>query len=435
MKETPEVTACVIDHGLYLPLAVELSKHFKRVLYQNCAWIDGFPTLNKCIVGDGIEGVELIAAPDDHWMQKEEIDLYVFPDLYHAGEQVELESQGKAVWGSRYGDRMEIRRGQFLAALDKAGLEVPMHEAIKGLDALRTFLRDKEDHYVKISTFRGSMETFHWRDWDHDEGWLDQMAVKLGPAKDLITFYVFPAIDTDIEIGCDTYCIDGAYPSEMVIGYEHKDRGYFGSVMAKDDIPEQLAAVNSAFSEELFMHRYRNLISSEVRMKGDKFYFIDPTRRFPCPASGSQMKLYDNLGEIIWRGAHGDLIQPKMTGRYAAECVLSCKGAKDAWTVVDFPDALRPWIMAGGSCQIGNRFCWPPDDSHGEEIGWLVHIGDTPKSTIQGMLNKAAMLPDGVTAATDSLADLLKEVETGHEEGVPFTEQPLPEPSIVIENT
>lgn len=435
MKPVSEVTACVLDHGLFPHLAVELSKSFKRVLYQNLASVDAFPTLNKCIIGEGYDGIEPILLPDDHWDYKDEIDLYVFPDLYHGGEQRELEAQGKAVWGTRHGDRLEVFRGRFLKALEETDLEVAPHAIIVGLDELRSYLAENEDQYVKISRYRGTMETFHWRDAGHDSGWLDFMAVKLGPARNMIVFYVFAAIDTDIEIGCDTYCIDGNYPGTMLAGYEHKDKGYFGSVMEYEDLPKQLQDVNAAFSVELNGHRYRNLISSEVRIKGDKFYFIDPTRRFPCPASGSQIKLIKNIADVIWHGAHGILVQPEWNAHFAAECVISAKGDKSCWSVIDFTDELREWVMCGGSCQIDGRTCWPPDESHGEEVGWLVNIGDTPKAAIQGMLDKAACLPDGVSAATDSLADLLKEVETGQDEGVPFTEKPLPEPAIVIEST
>lgn len=434
MKELSEVTACVLDHGLFPHLAVELAKSCKRVLYQNLAAVDAFPTLNKCIIGWGHENIEPILLPEDHWDYKNEIDLYVFPDLYHGGEQRELESQGKAVWGTRHGDRLEVFRGRFLKALGDAGLEVAPHSIIVGLSDLREHLMTNEDQYVKISRYRGTMETFHWRDQDHDAGWLDFMAVKLGPAQELIVFYVFPAIDTDIEIGGDTYCVDGQYPEMMVAGYEHKDKGYFGSVLAANEMPQQLQSVNAAFSAELADHHYRNLISSEVRIKGDKFYFIDPTRRFPCPASGSQLKLIKNLSDVIWHGANGILLQPEWNAHFAAECVITAKGDKTCWSVIDFPEDLRDWVMCGGSCQIDGRTCWPPDESHGEEVGWLVNIGETPKAAIQGMLDKAALLPDGVSAATDSLADLLKEVETGQEEGIAFTKKPLPEPAIVIEN-
>lgn len=433
LKAISEVTACVLDHGLGIGLAVELAKSYKRVLYQNLAATDAFPSLNKCCIGDGYPGVEVIQLPEDHWDYKGDIDLYVFPDLYHGGEQRELESQGKAVWGSRHGDRLEIFRGRFLKALAETGLTVANHQALRGIDALRDHLRDKTDHYVKISRYRGTMETFHWRDWQHDEGFFDEMSVDLGPFKNDLVFYAFPSIDTDIEIGCDTYNIDGRFPARLLVGYEGKDKSYFGALTPAAHLPEQLAAVNEAFAAELSASGYRNFISSEVRIKGDQFYFIDPTRRIGIPSGASQMKLYTNLAEIIYAGAHGELVEPEALDAFVCECVLTARRDKHAWTRAEFPAALEDSVVCGNSCRADTLTCWPPLELSDDSIGWLVHTASTPQTAIQGILDKARLLPDGVEAATESLADLLKEIESGQEQGIPFTSKPLPEPAIVLE--
>lgn len=436
MKDASQITALVCDHGRYLGLAVELAKSFKRVLYYNSAAVDSFPTINKWTVADGFQGVEVIVPPDDHWDFKREIDLYVFPDIYHGGEQLELESQGKLVWGSRHGDRMEILRGQFLKTLPTVGLEVPNHKVIHGLTDLRAELSNREDVYVKISRYRGTSETFHWRDWDHDEVWMDEKAVELGPQKDELIFYVFDAIETDIEVGLDTYSVDGNYPHQMLVGYEWKDKGYFGAVTPWGQIPEPLSLVAFAFQKELKSDRYRNFISSEVRIKGDKFFFIDPTRRMPCPASGSQLKLYGNLPEIILLGAQGELVQPQMLAKFACECVVTTAGGKDAWKTVRLPDSLENSFVGQECCMVDGKLCWAPmHESHGEELGWLVNTADTPNDCIRGMLDKVSELPDGVTAATESLANILKEIESGKDEGIPFTTKPIPEPAEVIDQT
>lgn len=434
MKDASQITALVLDHGRYLGLAVELAKTFKRVLYYNAAAVDAFPTINKWTVADGFPGVEVIVPPDDHWDFKSEIDLYVFPDIYHGGEQLELESQGKLVWGSRHGDRLEILRGQFLKTLPTVGLQVPKHKVIHGLTDLRAELANREDVYVKISRYRGTSETFHWRDWDHDEVWLDEKAVELGPQKEELPFYVFDAIETDIEVGLDTFSIDGQWVQEQLVGYEWKDKGYFGAVTPIDKTPWQLASVAVSFTDELREHRYRNFISTEVRIKGKQFYFIDPTRRMPCPASASQLKLYGNLPEIILAGAAGELVQPKMLAKFACECVVTTAGGKDAWKTVRLPESLEDSFVGQECCMVDGKICWAPmPESHGDELGWLVNTADTPKDCIRGMLDKAAELPDGVTAATESLADLLKEIESGKDEGIPFTTKPLPEPAEVID--
>lgn len=433
MKELSAVTCCVVDHSLNVGLAVELASRqaFKRVLYHNAAWIEAFPKLNKGIVCDGYDGVEVV---DDYWAHKKEINLFIFPDLYHAGEQLELESQGKLVWGSRNGDKTEMYRQRFMKALADVGLEVPPHRVIKGLTALREQLYDAEDKYIKISKWRGTLETTHWRDWDHDESLLDWWAVLFGPLKEKIDFLVFDAIETDIEVGVDTYSVDGKYPDLMIEGIEYKDQCYLGVVKKHPEMPEQLQAVLEAFSSELAGVHYRNLISCEVRVKGDHFFFIDPTRRFPCPAGNSQLKLYGNLPEIIYHGAAGDLVQPEMTAKFAAECVLVAKGNKKLWSEIQFPSELRDWVHCAGSCEVDGKICTPPDDSEDDGIGWLINTGDTPKETVEGILEKAKELPDGITANTDDLVQVLKEIETAEAEGVGFSEEPMPTPADIVEN-
>ena len=190
----------VLDHGLFLPLALKLAKSYKRVLYWTPSE-KGFPLLNDCIIGDGFENVERC---NDFWKIKSEIDLFIFPDIQHSGLQLELESQGFPVWGSRNGDSLEINRQKFHKILGEIGLEVPEHTEIHGLDALREHLKDKTDKYIKMSKFRGSFESYHWRSMDEDSGMLDVWAVRFGPAQNVVRFIVCEPIDTPLEIGGDT---------------------------------------------------------------------------------------------------------------------------------------------------------------------------------------------------------------------------------------
>ncbi len=109
MKPVSEVTALVFDHGLFLPLAHRMAEECKRVLYHTPS-AKAFATLNEHLIGDGFEDIEWC---EDIWKVKNEVDLWIFPDIQHSGLQLELESQGRAVWGSRNGDSLEINRQLF----------------------------------------------------------------------------------------------------------------------------------------------------------------------------------------------------------------------------------------------------------------------------------------------------------------------------------
>lgn len=431
MKELSQITACFVDHGgLYLPLALKFAQSYKRVIYHDpCE--KAFPKINESIIGDGYPKVERVRS---FWDYKQDIDLFVFPDSQGEALQAELASQGFPVWGSSSAERLEQSRECFHRMLARVGLEVPDFQKVVGLTALREHLKDKTDKYIKISRYRGSLETFHWRSMDEDAPELDLWAVKFGGAKDLITFLVCDAIDTDLEIGGDTYNIVGEWPDFMLDAYEWKDKGYFGTWKKRTEMPEQTQAVLDAFGPILAEHGHKNFWSMEIRvMEDSSFKFIDATPRGPLPGTGAQMESITNLPLVVAAGAEGEMVQPERDADFVAECVLTMKGEKDKWGSLKVPDELSRWMKLGGSCLIDGRTWFPPDDSHGEEIGWMVSIGNTPLETIQAMLDQVKHLPDGVSANTDSLADLLKEISSAEEQGIEFTDQELPEPSVVVD--
>lgn len=432
MKDTSDITAIVVDNGLNIPLAQKLAPQVKRLLYYS-PWVRAFPVLNEAIIGDGFEGVERVDSIFDHI---KEADLFIFPDIYRSELQKYLEEQGHIVWGSRDADSLEIYRNNFLGVLEKTGLKVPNFERFTGLSTLRAALANRENVYIKISKYRGMMETCHWRDWRHDDGLLDQLAVKLGPAQDTFPFLVFDAIETDLELGGDTYCIDGTFPSTMLNGIECKDKGYLGAVTPRGEMPQQIQDVLDAFGPVLVDYRMRNFWSMEVRVKGDDAYFIDPTPRMPCPAGGAQLELYENLADIIWHGSNGELVEPKMTAKFGAEAVLTSKGTP-SWDVVDFDEELRPYVKCGFCCEIDGRLCFPPlpalpGDVRGAEIGYLVATGDTIAETIETLKKRAEMLPDGVGACTTALFDLLKEAQSAESQGIEFSDQKVPDPTTAL---
>jgi hypothetical protein len=428
MKSVSDLTVCVIDSGLLLPVAQRLARSVKRVLYFSPSG-EAFPTINKRIVGDGYADIERVKGM---WAVKNDVDLWVVPDINQSDIQIELESQGRKVWGSRGGDSLEIYRELFHRKLAELGLDVPKFKIIRGMTALKAHLKDKENKFLKISEYRGSMETFHWRSWAVDEGMLDVLSVRFGPTKEIIPFLVFDPIETDLEIGGDCYNVDGQWPKLMLHGIEAKDAGYFSAVTPFDEMPACLVEIMEAFSPELARYRYRNEWSMEVRVKDDKAFFTDPTCRGGLPSTASQLEVWGNFPEIVWAGANGELVQPEPLGKFTAEAIVKMKCDKTQWGVVEVPKELRQWLKLSSCCEIDGRVCFPTTDDHGEEIGWLVAIGDTPKETLATLKDYAAFLPDGVSADLTPLEEIFAEIEQEEKAGIQFTEKTLPSPEEVI---
>jgi hypothetical protein len=300
------------------------------------------------------------------------------------------------------------------------------------MDELRAFLKSAENQYIKISRYRGNMETKHWRSWSMDENWLDWLAYTLGPIKDILRFLVFEEIPTDLEIGGDTYSVRGQWPGLMLNGLEFKDTTYFSAVTKRSEMPEQLQEILEAFSPLLGQFNYENQWSMEVRVKDEKSYFIDPTCRGGMPSSGSQQLIWKNFPEIIWAGANGELMEPEPAGKFSLECMVSTTTDKESWDVLEFDKDLFPWLRLSACAFIKGRYCFPPDEFHGGDLGWLVTIGDTPAETLDRAKELADLLPDGCDAKLENLVGLIKEVESAADNDIPFTEQEIPQPAEVV---
>lgn len=391
----------------------------------------GFPTVNDCVIGDGFRTIERV---DDIWDVLDKVDVFVFPDIQHSGLQLHLESLGKNVWGSRRGDSLELKRAKFLKTLNQLGVPVGGWEMIRGLSSLRDFLSNHEDQYVKISRYRGSMETWHHQDMKLSDSILDHLAVKLGPAKETVPFIVCDPIKSKLEVGYDGFCIDGQFPSIGVQGYEIKDRAFIASVQDYKDLPEHVRTINEAFAPLLKDFRYRNFWSTEIRIQDDLPYFIDPCCRCPSPATEAQLELYDNWGEIIWEGSQGNLVDPNPVAKFAVEAMIYHNEDADGWRSLEIPDDIRQWVKLYRVCKINGAYHIPPGENKMDEIGAVVGIGNTLLEAIDNLYEVVDELEgQPITVRTESLYDALKEVREAEKKGIEFTEQEVPKPETAMQ--
>jgi hypothetical protein len=429
VKELSDSTILVRDNGLFLPVARRLARDAKRVLYfTDCE--NAYPKINDAVTGDGFPDIERVK---DIWDVKNEVDCFVYYDIGHSGEQAELRSQGFPVWGSGKADEQELDRELFMRTIKNIGLPDAPFDVVPGLVSLREFLEDKEDVYIKVSRYRGSFETSHFRSMELDRGLLDLWGVRFGPVSELIRFLVFPNIKTDLEIGCDTYCINGQWPQTMLHGIEWKDKSYFASVTARDKMPEHVQEVLEKYGKVLSKAGHHGAFSMELRVKDDTAYFIDPTPRGGLPSTSSQIALWKNFSEIIWAGAHGELVEPEPASKFSAESIVTMKGHENAWRTAALPDKLADSLMLTGCCMVEDGVVSFPPDPDGDAVGWLVATGNTMEQVVEKMNALADELPDGMDANTETLAYVIKEIDQAQEEGIEFTSQETPEPGVVFD--
>jgi hypothetical protein len=431
LKEISDITVCVIDRGVYFPVAQRLARDCKKVYYHRPNG-ETFKTFAQAAPGDGHEDVTYC---NDIWKIKKEVDVWVFPDCEDDGLQLELESQGFHVWGSKSADVQEEMRGVWIKTCEKLGLPMPKTHVIKGLTNLRLFFNEHEGEtfHVKISRFRGDMETFKASERSAIANKLDVLAMKFGPFKEQITFYVQEPVDTDIEGGADTYFVNGQYPDKVIIGYEKKGESYFATWKERADMPEEIWKPSEAMTKLLASYNYCNMVSSEVRVKGDESFLLDPCLRFPSPAGEEELEMYGNFTDIIYRGARGEMVQPEMTAKFCGEAVIAYHGDREGWKSVRVPEEVRKWVKLYASGYEDGAFHFPPCQDP-EAIGCAVGLGKTPEEVLDRLKEIADALKDSsVELKIEPMADLFKEIHAAEEEGIHFSDKEVPEPSAVLD--
>ncbi len=424
MKSISEVTACVVDHGLFPHIALCMAEQCEHVYY--CGPVER--VMRKAeddVVGDGFKNITRI---ESVWQVDEDCDVFVFPDIGFRFEQKKLIRDGKAVFGHHGADVLEVNKGMFMHALEQLGMDVPPHEVVVGMDSLMDYLSQNEDKFVKVSKWRGDWETFHFRNVELDMDYIRGHPYNRSPLRSHIKFYVFDPIDSVIEDGIDSTCIDGRWPKKVLHAMEKKDKSLIGAMQDYSSIHESVREVNDIFGPYLGdKFGYRGPFSTEVRPP----HFNDPTCRFGSPPSQLQTVLIKNLPEIIYRGALGEVVEPEYDDNVGAQVLITSDKEKDEWLTLGFDKALVPFVKSAFSCEVDgvNRIAPNPLENW---AGWLVATGKSIKEVVENLMEKKDMLPDGFDCDITSMADLLRQLEDAKDEGVKIVE-PIPEPNIVVD--
>jgi len=276
-------------------------------------------------------------------------------------------------------------------------------------------------------------ETFYHEDYPHSISTLDRLAVKFGGLKEYVIFVVQDAMPDAQEIGYDGLTVEGWYPKKSFQGYEKKNQAYSGSCLEWDELPEEVRIVNETIAPLLREYGYRNFIATEIRKTADTFYFIDPTLRMPGQTGEQLLETCKNLAEVIWHGANGEPVEPEYVAKFACELTLHHKGhVDDEWYALNVPDSVKRWVKLYHYCRADSLYHFPPNTC--DEPGVVVGIGDTIKEAIDHVKETLeALKSEPVDADISAFADLLKEISTAEEGGMRFTEQAIPEPSVVLE--
>lgn len=410
-------TCLIWEAGLFVSLAERLARDFGRVLYA-CPWKSAYPKAAAAHIGTGLPGVERVL---NFWDHVDEADIIVFPDIYDSDMQKICQRLGKPVWGHRDAERMELNRWEMRKLQKRLDIPGPETKLFTCVEDLAEHLKTVENKYVKISTFRGDQETWHHDTWHTTEILLDDFKHRVGALKNHYEFIVEDAID-GVEVAYDGWTVHGKFPDHVYFGYEMKDKGYVGKFMEYANLPEPIREVNQKLSPILKLEQSVGFCAFEMRLTGDgKPYVIDPCMRGFSPPLEVMMEAYTNLAEIIWEGAHGNLVQPESAGEYAAEVMIHSNFALTNWVPIEVPEDMKQWVKLRNSAVIDGRLYHVPIGGDMPEIGAVVGVGDTLESAINLVKERAAKVKGHLLEIPiHSLDEAKGEIEKGKKVGVQF---------------
>ncbi len=412
-------TAMVVTHPLFASQAERFARDFGKV-YLVIPWQShSFPTVSAGRVGEGLKGVTKV---DSIWgPHLEECDVIIFPDIYFPDEQIRLEKMGYAVWGGRNGEEMELWRDTCKKVMESVGLPSQPWKAIKGMTELRDHLKTNENQFVKISKWRGTFETFEAENYQLAETKLDELSLKLGCFKDSTEMLVEDPLPDCVEAGIDTFCIDGQYPSQTLVGIEVKDLGFAAEFMKWKDIPEELRRWNESMAPVFAKYGYRGWLSNEIRIGEDKIpYMIDATCRSPCPPGELLQEFYTNYSEIVWAGAHGDLIDPEPIAKFGVQVIIKSAFAEKNHLKIEFDPQYANQVKIFNPAVVDGAYYAIAQDEEMPECGAILGWGDTLEEAF-AHFEKAAdtVKAHGLKIPRGSLDEAKKQMEELAEMGLP----------------
>ena len=381
-----EKTALVIDNGLFAEFALQMARPFKRVYYF-CEFRSAFPGIDKAAVANeylngheqhSFDGLPLYRITNlFEVLDQGGIDIVIFPDVGNGDLAEHIRGLGIPVFGSGRGEVLELWRVRAKAMLKEAGLPVHDYEMVCGTQALREKLANEESLYVKISRYRGVFETYHHTNPDATAIWINDIEQRLGKLADVVDFVIEQPLEAKVEIGTDSYTVDGQYPRTAIAGTEIKDLGYCGRTFKNEDMPQGTRTVDDGLRAIFKDLGYRGFYSTEIREteNGDP-HMVDFTARMPLPPGFLYNMMYRNLPDIVWGAAHGELVEPDVAHPYGMMVLLHSPWYKERMLHVKFPPEYRDNIQLLLPVKIdGEYYCISQYEM--EEFGAVSVAGDS----------------------------------------------------------
>lgn len=378
-KEFKPKSICVVDNigGTYFNIAVELTRYFK--VYYHSVNQNPFPMVSLSNIGYGYEDITVIT---DFWSNINTFDIICFPDIYFNSWGTYLRSVGKKVWGGCVSEKLELDRKLFKDELKSSGMSIAPTKYVMGIDNLTKYLKSEKDKWIKISFFRGNMETFHHIDINQSMIWLQALTISMGPLGKTIEFMIEDSISSIAEVGYDGFAVNGLLPDNQIWGVETKDSSWVGTHTLSNQMPYPVIDINNKFKNVLTRYNHTGFYSNEIRVGEDGInYYTDICARGGVPPSNAYMSLITNWDEIIINGCDNILVEPKYNSKYCVELILKSTYCHQNFMPISIPDEYRNSLKLKGCLNVDGKDYIIPFEQAGikdnDAFGSVVVVGDS----------------------------------------------------------
>jgi hypothetical protein len=405
----------VYDLGLFTENALRLVRDCASVKYF-VPWTDAFPEPFKAKIGEGLDGLERVSSFEDHI---DGADFIFVPDTTSAALVEWLRQHDYPVAGARAAEKLELNRWYGRTRQKENGLPVQETHRVKGVTALRKFIKDHKDYFIKIDLFRGIEESFKHIDEHQTEWTVDRIAYKLGPYKEDAIFICEELLE-GVEPGIDAITWEGELIFPACCGYEGKAGMVERVYRTRGDLPDAAAWIDQGLAPEFKKAKTRFFYSAEFRIGPSRTpYLIDPTVRLAAPGVAAiQTELFENYSDVIYGLATGRKIAPVIACKYAAAMTLESGDARETWVNIGFPGELRRWLKFRMAVRKGrDYYCVPGFES----VGTVIALGDTIKEAIDLARERAKQVKGKRLAMDEKGLDLIVEdINKGKQYGINF---------------
>lgn len=421
MTDLKQYNCLVYDYGSNLSLAMRLSREdgFGKTYYFVPTVHNGYPDHKPIDIGRNVPNVIKVK----EWAEViNEVDCVIFPDVYEPALQTYFKSIGKAVFGSKYACELEYDRVRLKELLTEYGLPVNEYEVAKGIDELDSILQERVDVFVK-NKLRGDSETWHHTNYNLSKGELQRMRASLGAYQNQETYLVETPIDSIAEVGIDTFCINGLYPSNVLTGIEIKDSMYYGVIVPYMQLPRQLRNVTDKFSNIFRELGYCGAHSNEVMISKDlRGYAIDFTNRCPSPPFELMQEMITNFPEVIWQVANGIVPEIQYQYKHGVQLIIKSDLAKTDASPIIVPYEYEKYVKIKNlTIDDDGTWYYTPLGVEMQEIGSVVFAADTMREAISGAKKIAESIQGfDIKINTDCISKAKEQIERLEKAGISY---------------